>query len=130
MNLTQILKETSQRRVSNAKKQMSAQTLEKKETSGCISEAFAIDLLLEEAMSKHGGNLLEKNILHLVREYNSNDISGNLRSTIRRLKERLRGGEDPPEIQMMLRICISTSVSAGLGASTPLYFCCEVSEVK
>ena len=116
MNLTQILKETSQRRVSNAKKQMSAQTLEKKETSGCISEAFAIDLLLEEAMSKHGGNLLEKNILHLVREYNSNDISGNLRSTIRRLKERLRGGEDPPEVQMMLRICISTSVSAGLGA--------------
>ena len=116
MNLTQILKETSQRRVSNAKKQMSAQTLEKKETSGCISEAFAIDLLLEEAMSKHGGNLLEKNILHLVREYNSNDISGNLRSTIRRLKERLRGGEDPPEIQMMFRICISTSVSPGLGA--------------
>ena len=56
---------------------MSAQTLEKKETSGCISEAFAIDLLLEADM------------------------------------ERLRGGGDPPEIQMMLWICISTSVSVG-----------------
>ena len=85
---------------------MSAQTLEKNETSGSESEAFAIDLLLEDAMSKYGGNLVEKNILHLLREFKSNDISGNLRSTIRRLKERLSGGEDPPEIQMMLRIIL------------------------
>ena len=96
MNLTQILKETAIRRVSKAEIRVSALTLEKEELSGSQSEALVIDSLLEEVLSNNGGNLVEKNLISLVREYNSNDISGDLRSKIRKLKERLYAGEDPP----------------------------------
>ena len=100
------MKETSQRRVPRAQKRISARKLEKKETSGCELESFAIDSLLEEAMRKHGGNVVEKNLPRLIREYISNDISGVLRSKIRSLQERLDAGDDPPHTQMMLRITL------------------------
>ena len=96
MDLTQILKETSQRRVSKAQSRVSAQTLEKRELSGSQSEALAIDLLLEEVLRENGENLVEKNLISLVRQYNCNDISGDLRRKIRDLKERLNAGKDPP----------------------------------
>ena len=66
--------------------------MEEKEILGCQSEALAINLLLEEALAKSGGNLVEKNLISLVRDFNSNDISGVLRQKIRRLQERLDGG--------------------------------------
>ena len=50
--------------------------MEEKEILGCQSEALAINLLLEEALAKSGGNLVEKNLISLVHEFNSNDISG------------------------------------------------------
>ena len=106
MNLTQILKETAKRRVSKGQIRVSALTLEKQELSGSQSEALVIDSLLEEVLSKNGGNLVERNLISLVREYNSNDISGDLRSKIRRLKQRLYAGEDPPQVRMMLRIIL------------------------
>ena len=61
---------------------------------------------MEAVLSRNGGNLIEKNLISLVREYNSNDISGNLRRKIRKLNDRLFSGEDPPEVQMMLRIIL------------------------
>ena len=72
---------------------------------GCQSEALAINLLLEEAF-KSGGNLVEKNLISLVRDFNSNDISGVLRKKIRRLQERLDAGEDTSQIRMMIRIIL------------------------
>ena len=106
LDLTEILKETSHRRIIEAPKPASNLTLKKKQSSACDSECFSIEIILEEAMSKHGVNLLERNIVNLVREFNSNDISGTLRSTIRKLKKRLRTGVDQPEIQMVLRIIL------------------------
>ena len=101
MNFTKILRETSNRRVSTAQRR----TLEEKEILGCQSEALAINLLLEEAF-KSGGDLVEKNLISLVRDFNSNDISGVLRKKIRRLQERLDAGEDTPQIRMMIRIIL------------------------
>ena len=106
MNLTKILIETSERRVSKVQSRVSALTLEKQELSGSQSEAMAIDSLLEEVLSKNGQNLLDKNLISLVRQYNCNDISGNLRRKIRNLLERLNAGEDPPFHLMMLRITL------------------------
>ena len=106
MNFTKILRETSNRRVSKAQKR----TLEENKTSGCQSEALAINLLLEQALAKSGGNLVDTNLISLVREFNSNDISGVLREKIRRLQERLDAGGDPPEIQMMLRIILRSKL--------------------
>ena len=83
--------------------------MEEKEILGCQSEALAINLLLEEALAKSGGNLVEKNLISLVREFNSNDISGVLRKKIRRLQERLDAGEDSPQIQMMIRIILRST---------------------
>ena len=60
MNLTQLLKETSHRRVSTMQTRNSAHTFEKKATSGCESESYAIDLLLDEAITKFGGDLVVK----------------------------------------------------------------------
>ena len=79
--------------------------MEEKEILGCQSEALAINLLLEEAF-KSGGNLVEKNLISLVRDFNSNDISGVLREKIRRLQERLDAGEDTPQIRKMIRIIL------------------------
>ena len=79
--------------------------MEEKEILGCQSEALVINLLLEEAF-KSGENLVEKNLVSLVRDFNSNDISGDLREKIRRLQERLDAGEDTPQIQMMIRIIL------------------------
>ena len=98
MNFNAILRETSNRRVSVEQKR----TLEGPTISGCQSEALAINLLLEEALAKSGGNLIEPNLITLVRDFNSNDISGVLRDKIRRLQKRLDAGGDPPEIQMIL----------------------------
>ena len=106
MNLTKILIETSERRVSKVQSRVSALTLEKQELSGSQSEAMAIDSLLEEVLSKNGQNLLDKNLISLVRQYNCNDISGDLRRKIRNLLERLNAGEDPPFHLMMLRITL------------------------
>ena len=105
MDLRQMPNDISQRRISNALRRKSIGTVEKKDMTGRELEGSAINLILEEAMSKDGENQLEKNI-HLIREYNANDVSGNLRSTIGRLKERLHRGEDRPEIRMMLRIIL------------------------
>ena len=102
------MKETAHRRIKRALIQSTPHKLEVRETFGCKSETFAIDQLLEEAMRKHGSNLVEKNILHLVHEFNSNDVSGDLRSRIRILEERLHAREDPPEIRMMLRIILQS----------------------
>ena len=88
MNFNAILRETSNRRVSVEQKR----TLEGPTISGCQSEALAINLLLEEALAKSGGNLIEPNLITLVRDFNSNDISGVLREKIRRLQERLDAG--------------------------------------
>ena len=101
MDLTKILKETSNRRFSTPQRR----TMEEKEILGCQSEALAINLLLEEAF-KSGGNLVEKNLISLVRDFNSNDISGVLRKKIRKLQERLDAGEDTPQIRMMIRIIL------------------------
>merc|ERR1711973_608397 len=78
----------------------------KQELSGSQSEALAIDSLLEEVLRKNGDNLVEINLISVVRQYNCNDISGDLRRKIRDLKERLNAGEDPPFTQMMLRIIL------------------------
>ena len=80
--------------------------MEEKEILGCQSEALAINLLLEQALAKSGGNLVEENLISLLREFNSNEISGVLRHKIRRLQERLDAGEDTPQIRMMLRIIL------------------------
>ena len=106
MNLTQLLKDTSNRRVSKAQRRVSAQKLEKRELSGSQSEALTINLLLEEAFRESVGNSVEKNLISLVREYNSNDISGDFRSKIRKLQARLRAREDPPQIRMIVRIIL------------------------
>ena len=82
----------------------------KKDIPGSEAEGLTINFILWKALSKDGRNHLEKNIPHLIREYNSNDVSGNLRKNIRRLKERLRRGEDQPEIQMMLRIILRSKL--------------------
>ena len=79
--------------------------MEEKQFLGCQSEALAINLLLEEAF-KSGGNLVEKNLISLVRDFNSNDISGVLREKIRRLQKRLEAGEDTLQIRMMIRIIL------------------------
>ena len=78
MNLTKILKQTSERRVSKAPS-ISALSLLKQELSGSQSEALAIDSLLEEVLRKNGDNLVDNNLIALVRQYNCNDISGDLR---------------------------------------------------
>ena len=105
MDFTKILRETSNRRFSTAQRR----TMEEKEILGCQSEALAINLLLEEALAKSGGNLVEKNLISLVRDFNSNDISGVLRQKIRRLQERLDAGEDSPQIRMMIRIILRST---------------------
>ena len=102
MNLKKILIETSERRVSKAPS-ISALSMLKKELSGCQSETFSIDLLLEEALRENGDNLVDNNLISIVRQFNCNDISGNLRKKIRDLKERLNAGEDPPFTRMILR---------------------------
>ena len=102
MDLTKILRETSNRRFSTTQRR----TIKEKEILGCQSEALAINLLLEEALAKSGGNLVEKNLISLVRDFNSDDISGVLREKIRRLQERLDAGEDPPQIRTMIRIIL------------------------
>ena len=105
MDFTKILRETSNRRFSTAQRR----TMEEKQILGCQSEALAINLLLEEAF-KSGGNLVEKNLISLVRDFNSNDISGVLREKIRRLQERLDAGGDPREIRKILRIIIRSKL--------------------
>ena len=105
MNLTKVLIETSNRRVSKAPSR-SALSLLKQELSGSQSEALAIDSLLEEVLRKNGDNLVEPNLISIVRQYNCNDISGDLRRKIRDLKERLNAGKDPPFTRMMLRIIL------------------------
>ena len=105
MNLTKILIETSERRVSKAPS-ISALSLLKQELSGSQSEALAIDSLLEEALKKNGDNLVDNNLISLVRHYNCNDISGDLRRKIRDLKERINAGGDPPFTRMMLGIIL------------------------
>ena len=67
MNLTKILIETSERRVSKVQSRVSALTMEKQELLGSRSEAMVIDSLLEEVLSKNGQNLLDKNLISLVR---------------------------------------------------------------
>ena len=105
MDLTKILIETSERRVSKAPSR-SALSLLKQELSGSQSEAMAIDSLLEEALSNNGQNPFDKNLISLVREYNCKDISGDLRRKIRNLLEKIKAGEDPPFHLMMLRITL------------------------
>ena len=105
MNLTKILIETSERRVSKAPSR-SALSLLKQELSGSQSEAMAIDSLLEEALSNNGKNPFDKNLISLVREYNCKDISGDLRRKIRNLLEKINAGEDSPFHLMMLRITL------------------------
>ena len=61
MNLTKVLIETSERRVSIAPS-ISALTVLKKELSGSQSETFSIDLLLEEALRENGDNLVNNNL--------------------------------------------------------------------
>ena len=61
MNLTKILIETSERRVSKAPS-ISALSLLKQELSGSQSEALAIDSLLEEVLRKNGDNLVDNNL--------------------------------------------------------------------
>ena len=105
MDFKKVLIETSERRVRKAPS-ISALSLLKKELSGSQSEAMAIDSLLEEVLRKNGDNLVENNLISLVRQYNCNDISGDLRRKIRDLKERLNAGKDPPFTRMMLRIIL------------------------
>ena len=105
MNFKKILIETSERRVRKAPS-ISALSLLKKELSGSQSEALAIDSLLEEVLRKNGDILVENNLISLVRQYNCNDISGDLRRKIRDLKERLNAGKDTPFTRMMLRIIL------------------------
>ena len=81
-------------------------SLLKQEFSGSQSEALAIDSLLEEVLRKNGDNLAENNLISLVRQYNCNDISGDLRRKIRDLKERLNAGKDTPFTRMILRIIL------------------------
>ena len=73
MNLTKGLIETSNRRVSKAPS-ISALSLLKQELSGSQSEALAIDSLLEEVSRKNGDNLVDNNLISLLRQYNRNDI--------------------------------------------------------
>merc|ERR1712208_88297 len=105
MDFKKVLIETSERRVRKAPS-ISALSLLKKELSGSQSEALAIDSLLEEVLRKNGNNLVENNLISLVRQYNCNDISGDLRRKIRNLKERLNAGKDTPFTRMMLRIIL------------------------
>ena len=105
MDFKKVLIETSERRVRKAPS-ISALSLLKKELSGSQSEALAIDSLLEEVLRKNGDNLVENNLISLVRQYNCNDISGDLRRKIRDLKERLNAGKDTPFTRMMLRIIL------------------------
>ena len=95
MDLTKILKQTSERRVSKAPS-ISALSLLKQELPGSQSEAIAIDSILEEVLRKNGDNLVENNLISLLRQYNCNDISSDLRRKIRDLKERLNAGKDTP----------------------------------
>lgn len=62
MNLTQLLKDTSNRRVSKAQRRLSALKLEKQELSGSQSEALTINLLLEQALQEIMGDGVEKNL--------------------------------------------------------------------
>ena len=78
MDFMNILRETSNRRVSTAPRR----TLEEIQYSGCESEALAINTLLEQSFSKSGEHLVEENLISLVREFNSNDISGVLKEKI------------------------------------------------
>ena len=96
MDLSKILMETAQRR-------MFRHASNSREFTGQMSESEAIDLILEEAMSNHNGELFEREIVHLVRKYNSNDRSSALRASIRRLKDRLATGEDSPAVRMIIR---------------------------
>ena len=105
MDLTKILIETSERRVSKAPSR-SALSLLTQELSGSQSESLSIDVLLEEALRKNGDNLVDNNLISLVRQYNCNDISGDLRRKIRDLKRRLNAGEDSPFTRKMLRIIL------------------------
>ena len=95
MNLSKILLETAQRR-------MFRHASNSREFTGQMSESEAIDLILEEAMSNLNGELFEREIVHLVRKYNSNDRSSALRASIRRLKDRLATGEDSPAVRMII----------------------------
>ena len=87
MDFKKVLIETSERRVRKAPS-ISALSLLKQELSGSQSEAMAIDSLLEEVLSNNGQNPFDKNLISLVREYNCNDISGDLRRKIRNLLEK------------------------------------------
>ena len=69
MDFKKVLIETSERRVRKAPS-ISALSLLKKELSGSQSEALAIDSLLEEVLRKNGDNLVENNLISLVRQYN------------------------------------------------------------
>ena len=102
MNFTKILRETSNRRVSKAQRR----TLEENDILGCQSEDFAINMLLDQALATSGGTLVEENLISLLREFTSNDISGVLREKIRRLQERLDAGEDSHQIRMLLKIIL------------------------
>merc|ERR1712208_271576 len=105
MDFKKVLIETSERRVRKAPS-ISALSLLKKELSGSQSEALAIDSLLEEVLRKNGDNLVENNLISLVRQYNCNDISGDLRRKIRDLKESLKAGKDTIFTGMILRIIL------------------------
>ena len=102
MNFTKILRETSNRRVSKAQRR----TLEENDILGCQSEDFAINMLLDQAFATSGGTVVEENLISLLREFTSNDISGVLREKIRRLQERLDAGEDSHQIRMLLKIIL------------------------
>ena len=73
MDLTKILIETSERRVSKAPS-ISALSMLKQELSGSQSEALAIDSRLGEVLRKNADNLVDNNLISLVRQYNCNDI--------------------------------------------------------
>ena len=58
-----------------------------------IADSLAIDRALEEACIKYYGHIAERKVVRIIKDYISNDISGILRSDIRRRERNLRSGK-------------------------------------
>ena len=56
------------------------------------SESVAIDIALEDALMTYSQNLAETKIVQIIRGYLINDVSGKIRTDIRRLQEELASG--------------------------------------
>lgn len=107
MNLTEILKQTAQKRMLQTTTEIVTNlTIHKHRQPGSEDEGIKIDKILKQTMQKHGKNLVDKEIIKLIRNCNTNDISENIRCTIKNLKCRIQSGLEPSEIQMVLKIIL------------------------